>query len=116
MADFALRNNISKISSQSILVIEAGLVIDQKWFDEDIDIVLSNNLRIAPIIIDFAFSIPTIVEYTLGGDATGTYVQFNDGNPVTGGQSRFIRVTNGDKLNIRAQLAGDLIRAVVGEP
>lgn len=115
MADFPLRNSIARISSQSVLALVAK-VVDAKWFDDDIDIVISGPNRTAPIIIDFSYSVPTIVEYTLGGDDTGVYVALNDGLELTGGQSIFIRVTNGNQLNFRAKTNGDLNRALVGEP
>jgi len=117
MADFGLSNNVSKISSQSInppTPVAKG--IDEKWFTDDIDIVISNALRTAPIIIDFSYSVSSVIEYTLRGDAIGPYIEFNDGNVVQGGQSRFIRVTNGDKLNFRAKQTGNLNRAIIGEP
>lgn len=117
MADFGLPNNVSKISPQSInppTPVAKG--IDEKWFTDDIDIILSSNLRTAPIIIDFSYSVESIIEYTLRGDASGQYIAFNDGNTLKGGQSRFIRVTNGDKLNFRAKTAGNLNRAIIGEP
>ena len=121
MADFILKNNISKISSQSVLPANPiiGLVANDKWFVDDIDIVISGPTtpdRTAPIIIDFSFSLPTIVEYTLLGDESGKYIELNDGEQLDGGQSRFIRVTDGDKLNFRAKTAGDLNRAILGEP
>ena len=113
MADFQLRNNVSKISAQSVLDI-VDLPVDTEWLTEDIDIVISNNLLIAPIIIDFSFSVPTIIEYTLDGGLT--FIALNNGVEVTGGQSRFIRVRNGDKLNFRAKTNGVLNRAIIGEP
>ena len=117
MADFVLKNNVSKISAQSINpATPVAKNVDEKWFTDDIDIVLSNSLRTAPIIIDFSYSIASIIEYTLRGDAVGPYIAFNDGNEIAGGQSRFIRVTDGDKLNFRAKIAGDLNRAIIGEP
>jgi len=116
MADFGLSNNVSKISSQSINpstpVAKNG---DEKWLAEDIDIVLSNSLRTAPIIIDFSYSISSVIEYTLRGDASQIYIPF-ESDAIAGGQSRFIRVTNGDKLNFRAKLTGNLNRAIIGEP
>lgn len=113
MADFELRNNVSKISPQSIIVVTAK-GIDEEWLAEDIDIVISASLFTAPIIIDFSYSVSSVIEYTLDGGTT--FVAFNDGNAVVGGQSRFIRVRNGDKLNFRAKSAGNLNRAIIGEP
>jgi len=117
MADFKLTNNVSKISPQSINpATPVGKIVDEKWLAEDIDIVISDSLRTAPIIIDFSYSVSSVIEYVLRGDATGAYIPFNDGNPVVGGQSRFIRVTNGDKVNFRAKQIGNLNRAIIGEP
>jgi len=113
MADFQLFNNVSRISSQSIKVVTAKAG-NEEWFAADIDIVISDSLRTAPIIIDFSYSVATVVEYTL--DSGVTFVAFNDGVEVTGGQSRFIRVSNGDQLNFRATQAGNLNRAIIGEP
>ncbi len=113
MADFGLSNNVAKISSQSIFSLIAKNA-DEVWLVSAIDIVISNNLRVAPIIIDFSYSVPSIIEYTL--DNGVTFIAFNDGTELTGGQSRFIRVRNGDQLNFRAKLAGNLNRAIIGEP
>jgi len=116
MADFKLRNNVSRISPQSINPdTPVGKVVDEKWLASDIDIVLSNSLRTAPIIIDFSYSVSSVIEYTLRGDASGIYIPF-ESDAIAGGQSRFIRVTDGDKLNFRAKQAGDLNRAIIGEP
>jgi len=113
MADFKLSNNVSKISSQSILVVTLKNV-DEEWLVSDIDIVVSESLRIAPIIIDFSYSVASVIEYTLDGGTT--FIAFNEGVALTGGQSRFIRVRNGDQLNFRAKQAGNLNRAIIGEP
>ena len=113
MADFGISSNISKISPDSILVVTAKGV-DEKWLLEDINIVTSNNLRITPIIIDFSYSLATVVEYTLDGGTI--WIALNNGGAVSGGQSRFIRVRNGDQLNFRAKISGDLNRAIIGEP
>lgn len=113
MADFKLFNNVSRISPQSIIVVTAKN-IDEEWLASDIDIVISASLFTAPIIIDFSYSVSSVVEYTLDGGLT--FVAFNDGNEVLGGQSRFIRVRNGDKLNFRAKQSGNLNRAIIGEP
>jgi len=117
MAEFKLRSNVSRISPQSVNpATPVAKNIDEKWLDSDIDIVISDSLRTSPIIIDFSYSVSSVIEYTLRGDASGIYIPFNDGSELTGGQSRFIRVSNGDKLNFRAKLAGDLNRAIIGEP
>lgn len=88
---------------------------DEKWFDNDIEVLTSDTLKGTTIVIDFAFDTTSVIEYTLGGDASGTYVEFNEGIAAQGGQSRYIRVESGDKLNFRAKAAGNLTRAVIGE-
>ena len=56
----------------------------------------------------------SVIEYTL--DSGVTWVSFNQGNAITGGQSRFIRVTTGVQLNFRATQAGNVNRCVVSIP
>jgi len=104
------------IHPQSIQVITAKAG-NEVWVTEAIDIVISGPAtpdRTAPIIIDFSFSVTTVVEYTL--DNGVTFVALNDGVELTGGQSRFIRVTDGDRVNFRATQGGNLNRAIFGEP
>lgn len=111
MVDCPININIFKICDS--ITTPTGKGIDEEWFAEDITILTSNPLRGATIVIDFSYSIPTIVEYTL--DSGVTFVPFNQGIAVMGGQSRYLRVTSGVQLNFRAKLAGTLNRAVVGE-
>ncbi len=117
MADFKLITNVVKISTQSVNPINPiPKGVDEAWLAEDIDIVLGNNFLTTPIIIDFSYSVPSVMEYTLRGDASDNYIEFEKGDELQGGQSLFIRVLNGDKLNFRAKTAGDLNRVIVGSP
>lgn len=111
MVEFPLKNAIFRIADEATPGSKAS---NEEWFAEDITIVLSADDRGAPIVIDFSYSLPSLVEYTL--DSGNTWVAFNNGNDVVGGQSRYIRVTNGNQLNFRAFVAGTLNRAIVGDP
>lgn len=86
---------------------------DENWFATDITINLSNSTKGTTIVIDFSYDTSGLIEYTLdGGD---NYTTFNSGQAIEGGQSRYIRVTNGVELNIRSKVSGSLLRAIVGE-
>lgn len=86
----------------------------EEWFAEDITIDLSNAAIIAPIVVDFSYDVSSVIEYTLDG---GTVWQaFNGGVAVVGGQSRFIRVTDGNQVNFRAIVAGNINRVIVSVP
>ena len=112
MVDFPIRQNITRIGDDN--PITDPLNADDEWFAADIAIQLSADDLIAPVVIDFAYSASAIVEYTL--DSGTNWVAFNNGVAVLGGQSRFIRVTNGDLLNFRAKTAGTIIRCIVSIP
>lgn len=118
MVDFPIETGIRKIGN-SILT---PLVLDpqEPWFNDGTGppgvgipttILLSNTNVLGTIVVDFAFDTPTVVEYTLDGG--GNFIAFNQGLPVTGGQSRFIDVTTGNLVNFRATLGGTLIRCIV---
>lgn len=109
MVDFPINTGIRKIGDSILTPVAKG--IDEEWFAEDITILLSSVNVLATIVVDFAYSISTIVEYTLDGGAN--FIEFNQGDPVVGGQSRFIDVTTGNLVNFRAKGAGNLIRCVV---
>ncbi len=110
MVDFPIDTNIFKIGAQITNVVVAG---DTDWFAENITIKTSNPNKGTTIVIDFSYSVTTIVSYTLNGGVT--FVDFNDGQTITGGQSRYIRVRSGDQVNFRAVQPGTVIRCVVGE-
>ena len=109
MVDFPINTGIRKIGDQITTPIARG--IDEEWFDEDITVLLSNTNILATIVVDFAFDVSSIVEYTLDGGAN--FIAFNQGLEVSGGQSRFIDVTDGVVVNFRAKTTGTLIRCIV---
>jgi len=111
MVDFPIDTNIFKIGDQITTPIAKG--IDEDWFAEDITVLTSNANRGTTIVIDFSFSIAAIIEYTLDGGTT--FVEFNNGVAVQGGQSRYIRVTTGNAVNFRSKASGTLNRCIVGE-
>jgi len=111
MVDFPIDTNIFKIADQiTTPIARAG---NEEWFAEDITILTSAANRGTTIVIDFSYSVSSLIEYTLDGGTT--FIAFNNGDPVVGGQSRYIRVTSGVLLNFRAAQAGNLNRAIVGE-
>lgn len=111
MVDFPINTGIRKIADKIITrTTRNGMAV---WLTEDITIILSNSNTIATIVVDFAFSVPTIVEYNLLAQDPNTWVAFNNGEEVVGGQSRFIDVTDGAIVNFRATKDGDFIRIVV---
>jgi len=109
MVDFPIDTGIRKIGDSILTPIPK--IADAEWFGEDIAILLSNINRLATIVVDFAFDVSTIVEYTLDGGAN--FIAFNNGEPVVGGQSRFIDVTTGVLVNFRSKTGGNLIRCIV---
>ncbi len=109
MVDFPIITGIRKIGDQITTPIAKG--IDVEWFAEDITVLLSNVDVIGTLVVDFAFSISTIVEYTL--DSGANWIAFNNGDAVVGGQSRFIDVTDGVQVNFRVKTGGTLIRCIV---
>jgi len=116
MVNFPIRDNVFKIGAQ---IFEVNLAnADDPWFGLDpIIIQTSDNSRLTTIVIDFSFVPNTedaaIISYTLDGGTT--FVAFNDGQDIQGGQSRFLRVTNGNIVNFKAEFAGFLNRCIVGE-
>lgn len=111
MVDFLIRNKIFTVIARETIPTAKGL--DEEWFAEDIVVITSDHMSGATIVIDFSYSVPTVVEYTLDGGAT--WVSFNQGLDIMGGQSRYLRVTPGVQVNFRAKMAGTLNRIVVGE-
>lgn len=111
MVDFPIRDNIFKIGDQVIGPI--AKTAGENWFAEDITIQTSDNGRGTTIVVDFSFEVTTIISYTLDGGVT--FVEFNNGESISGGQSRYIRVTNGVEVNFKATSPGDLNRCIVGE-
>ena len=109
MVDFPINTGIRKIGDKITTPVAKG--IDVEWFDEDITVLLSNVNILATIVVDFAFDVSSIVEYTL--DSGTNWIAFNNGDPVVGGQSRFIDVTTGVLVNFRSKTGGNLVRAIV---
>ena len=109
MVDFPIDTGIRKIGDQIIIPLARNA--DEEWFAEDITVLLSNANILGTIVVDFAFSVSSIVEYTLDGGIN--FIAFNNGDAVVGGQSRFIDVTTGVTVNFRAKTAGTLIRCIV---
>ncbi len=110
MVDFPISTDIVPVGdSTSGTALNAG----EEWFAEDITILLSSTETITTIVVDFSYSVSSVVEYTLDGTI---FQAFNQGTAVEGGQSRFIRVVSGTKLNFKALTGGDLIRCVVSIP
>lgn len=109
MVDFPIITGIRNIGDQITVPIAKGA--DVEWFAEDITVKLSNVNILATLVVDFAFSVPSVVEYTL--DDGVNFIAFNNGDPVIGGQSRFIDVTKDVVVNFRAKTSGTLIRCIV---
>lgn len=109
MVDFPIDTGIRKIGDK--IIGSTARDPNDEWFAEDITVLLSNTDRLATLVVDFAFDETTIVEYTLNSGTN--WIAFNNGDTITGGQSRFIDVTTGVQVNFRATLAGNLIRCIV---
>ncbi len=109
MVDFPINTGIRKIGDQIIVPVAKG--VDVEWFGEDITVLLSNVNIIGTIVVDFAFDVSSVVEYTL--DSGANFIAFNNGDRVIGGQSRFVDVTTGVQVNFRAKSSGNLIRCIV---
>ncbi len=109
MVDFPINTGIRKIADQITSLVAKG--VDVEWFAEDITVLLSNVNILGTLVVDFAFDVSSIVEYTLDGGTN--WIAFNNGDAVVGGQSRFIDVTTGVQVNFRAKTGGNLVRCIV---
>ena len=110
MVDFPIKTGIRKIGAQITTPAVRGT--DTPWFAEDNIIILLSSVNVlGTIVVDFAFSVSSVIEYTLDGGAN--WIALNNGDPVVGGQSRFIDVTAGVQVNFRAKTGGTLIRCIV---
>ncbi len=109
MVTAQIRTNVHRIFER--ITIAIAKTADVEWLAADIDIVISSPVG-GTIIYDFNFDVATIVEITFDGS---TFAPINEGLAVTGRQSRYLRVLNGDKINFRAKTTGNLNRLVVGE-
>jgi len=112
MVTFGINEGIRPVGDSILVVTSKG--IDAEWFASDIIIDLSSSSVLATIVVDFSYDISSIIEYTLNSGTT--WNQFNNGTAVKGGQSRFIRVTDGNQVNFRAKIAGNINRVVVSTP
>ena len=112
MVTFGINEGVRPVADSILVVTAKG--IDAEWFAEDITIDLSSSSVLATVVVDFSYDVSSIVEYTLNSGTT--WNEFNNGTAVKGGQSRFIRVTDGVLLNFRAKSAGNINRVVVSVP
>lgn len=112
MVTYGINTGVRDIAD-SILVVTAK-DIDAEWFAADIVISLSKTGIIAPIAVDFSYDVSSVIEYTL--DSGTVWQPFNSGVAIVGGQSRSIRVTDGNQVNFRAKAAGNINRVVVSVP
>jgi len=109
MVDFSIRTGIRKIADS--IITPVAKVVDAEWFAEDIIVKLSNTNVLGTIVVDFAFSVSAVIEYTLNSGTN--WIAFNNGDEVVGGQSRFIDVTDEVVVNFRSKASGNLIRCIV---
>ena len=112
MVDFPIREGVRNVADSILVVTAKG--IDVEWFAEDITTKLSSSSIIAPIVVDFSYDVSSIIQFTL--NSGNTWNSFNNGSPINGAQSIFIRVTDGDQVNFRAKAAGNINRVVVSVP
>lgn len=108
MVNFIINTGIRKIADQIIIPVQRAA--DAAWFSENITILLSPGF-IGTLVFDFAFDVPSVIEYTL--DNESNWIPFNNGDEMVGGQSRYIDVTSGVQVNLRAKTTGNLIRCIV---
>jgi len=113
MADYSVSVGVNTTAAPKVTspIAKSG---NEEWLSEDIIVKLASSDKIAPIVVDFSYTVASVVEYTLDGGVT--FVAFNNNNAVAGGQSRFIRVTTDVQLNFRATQAGTLNRCIVSIP
>ena len=109
MVDFPINTGVRKIAVKILVPVPKG--IDEEWFAEDIIPLLSNDNVLGTLVFDFAYDVPTVIQYTL--DSGANWISFNNGAIIDGGQSRFVDVTTGVQVNVRSNTAGNLIRAMV---
>ena len=109
MVTFGLSNNVFPIIDTAT---PGARIADAVFLAVNATLNTSNANRGSTVVVDFAYSVSSIVEFTLNGT---DWIAFNNGVAVEGGQSRSIRVENGNTVNFRAKTAGTLIRCVLGE-
>ena len=109
MVTFPIDTGIRKVADSILTPLARDSL--EEWFSEDITVLLSKTDVLATLVVDFAFSVSSLVQFTLDGGAN--FISFNNGEAVVGGQSRFIDVTTGVQVNFRAIAGGTLIRCIV---
>ena len=109
MVDFPINTGIRKIADKITTPVAKG--VDEEWFAENIVPLLSSVNVLATLVFDFAYDVSSVVEYTLDGGTN--WVSLNNGDAVVGGQSRFVDVTTGVQVNLRAKTGGNLVRCIV---
>lgn len=108
MVDFEIVSGFRPIGATAV---PASKAIDVVWFTEDIAIKLPDTKFLATIVVDFYYTASGVVEYTLDGQTT--WIPMNNGQTITGGQSRFIDVVKDAQVNFRSKAAGNLHRCIV---
>lgn len=109
MVNFPIDTGIRKVADSILTPLARNSF--EEWFSEDITVLLSKTDVLATLVVDFAYSISSLVQFTL--DSGTNWISFNNGEAVVGGQSRFIDVTTGVQVNFRAQQSGTLVRCIV---
>lgn len=109
MVDFTIKTGIRPLADK--ITIPLARNADQEWFAEDITVLLSSTDVVGSLVVQFAFSVSSVVEYTLDGGAN--FIALNNGDPVAGGQNHFIDVSTGVTVNFRAKTTGTLINCLV---
>ena len=109
MVDFPINTNIHLVAAST----SGAKAIDEKWFTEDVTIILSSNNKAARLILDFGFRESSIVEITRDGGTI--WIPFNEGNAILGEHDLLVPVNNGDIINFRAKSAVILTFASFGD-
>jgi hypothetical protein len=111
---FKINTGIRKIADKLTPAAPIPKTADAPWLGVGVTISLSSPDVLGTIVADFAFDTPSIIEYTLNSSAgVPDWIAFNNGLEITGGQSRFIDVTDGVEVDFRAKTGGNLIRLIV---
>jgi len=116
MVTFQLDSIMHKVIAFLFPTVPVEKLTDVKWFDEDITVTTgAKPLKGAVVVVDFHFSVPTIVEFTRGADKGGNtrWTPLND-VAATGG-SHFIRFAEKAVINLRAKVDGNLIYVSVAQ-
>lgn len=109
MVDFPIKTNVHIVADST----SGAKAIDEKWFEEDITIILSNNNRAARLVLDFGFPESSIIEVTRDGGAN--WIPLNRNESTIGENDILIAVNNGDVINFRAKSVVTLSYATFGD-